>query len=444
MNTFIRMKRSTCLYCIIAVSFMHLQASAMNLEDVYNIAETSDPEFKQVAANKRAVLERRPQAISGFLPSANINATTTGNDQDISSQGFGASGKTKFNSNGYSLNVAQPLFRTDRYIQLRQASSLIKQADAELSSAQQDLMIRVSEAYFNVLAAEDSLEFAEAEKKSLSKQLDQAKQRFEVGLTAITDVQEAQAGYDLAVSQEIVAENEIDNTNERLRAITGEYMSHLIGLGEDMPLVNPQPEQIDTWTDTALEQNLDVLSARYAVDTAREEIRLQKTGHLPTLDLIARHDFNTSGGRFGSTSIRSTAVGLELNVPIYQGGFVSSKTREAHQRLEQQMQRLEQARRLAQRLTREAYLGVISGISQVKALNQAVISSQTALLSTQAGFEVGTRTAVDVVTSERATFQARRNYSRAKYDYIINTLKLKRAAGVLSTTDLSQVSEWLK
>jgi outer membrane protein len=431
-----------CIYCLISpVSF---QASAINLEQVFYLAETSDPEFKQVAANKRAVLESRPQALAGLLPSASINANTTSNDQDITSQGFGSSGATSFNSHGYSLNVSQPLIRADRYIQLRQASSLIKQADAELSSAQQDLMIRVAEAYFNILAAEDGLKFAQAEKRSLSKQLDQAKQRFEVGLTAITDVQEAQAGYDLAVSLEIVAENEIDNSNERLRAITGEYISQLSGLDNDMPLINPQPEEIDTWTATALEQNLDVLSARYGIETAREEIRKQKTGHLPTLDLVARHGYDKSGGRFGSNSIHSTAVGLELNVPLFQGGFVSSKTREAHQRLEQQMQRLEQARRLAQRLTRESYLGVISGISQVKALNQAVISSETALLSTQAGFEVGTRTAVDVVTSERATSQARRNYSRSRYDYIINTLRLKRAAGILSANDLKQVSQWMK
>lgn len=444
MNNSSSIRRIIVCYTLVVLSAYGLPVLAANLEDVYAIAETSDPQFKQVAAAKRAILERRPQALAGLLPSANLNANTTSNDQDITSQGFGASGSTNFNSHGYSLNVSQPLFRLDRFVQLRQASSLIRQADAELSSAQQDLMLRVSEAYFNVLAAEDNLQFAQAEKKSLSKQLDQAKQRFEVGLTAITDVQEAQAGYDLAVSQEIVAENEIDNANEALRAITGEYISHLNGLNDGLPLVNPEPAEIDTWTDTSLQQNLDVLSARYAVDTARDEIRLQKTGHLPTLDLVARYGFDTSGGRFGSTSIHSTAVGLQLNVPIFQGGFVSSKAREAQQRLDEQMQRLEQARRQAQRLTRQAYLGVISGISQVKAFNQAVISSETALLSTQAGFEVGTRTAVDVVTSERGTFQARRNHSRAKYDYILNTLRLKRAAGVLSSTDLTQISEWMK
>lgn len=444
MNNPNSIRRIIACYTLVVLSAHCLPVLAVNLEDVYAIAETSDPQFKQVAAAKRAILEQRPQALAGLLPTASLNANTASNDQDINVEGLGASGKNSFNSHGYSLNVSQPLFRLDRYVQLRQASSMIRQADAELSSAQQDLMLRVSEAYFNVLAAEDSLQFAQAEKKSLSKQLDQAKQRFEVGLTAITDVQEAQAGYDLAVSQEIVAENEIDNANEALRAITGEYISNLNGLNDGLPLLSPQPADIDTWTDTSLQQNLDVLSATYAVDTAREEIRLRKTGHLPTLDLFATHAYDSSGGRFGASTIRSTVVGLELNVPLFQGGFVSSRAREAEQRLDEQLQRLEQARRQAQRLTRQAYLGVISGISQVKALNQAVISSETALLSTQAGFEVGTRTAVDVVATERTTSQARRNHSRSKYDYILNTLRLKRAAGVLSTTDLTQLSEWLK
>ncbi len=444
MNKRLSIKSFITCCSLLILSTGCLQPGATTLEEIYILAETSDPQFKQVAAAKRAILERRPQALSGLLPSASLSANTISNTQDIKTEFIGASGRINFNSHGYRLDVSQPLFRLDRFIQLKQAGSLIRQADAELSSAQQDLMLRVAEAYFNVLAAEDSLQFAQAEKKSLSKQLDQAKQRFEVGLTAITDVQEAQAGYDLAVSQEIVAENEIDNAAEALRAITGEYITHLNGLSADMPLISPQPAEIDTWTDTALFQNLDILSAQYAVDTAREEIKLQKAGHLPTLDLFARHGYDKSGGRFGSTSIRATSVGLQLNVPLFQGGFVSSRAREAHQRLDEQLQRLEQARRQAQLLTRQAYLGVISGISQVKALKQAVISSETALLSTQAGFEVGTRTAVDVVATERSTFRARRNHSRSRYDYILNTLKLKRAAGVLSTTDLAQVSQWMK
>ncbi len=433
------------VFALVVFFSVYANAEPLNLEDVYNIAETSDPEFRQVAAAKRATLELRPQAIAGFLPSANLSANTFSNDQELKIDGpFGLSGDTSFNSHGYALDVTQPIIRGDRFFQLRQANSQIRQADAELSAAQQDLMIRVAEAYFDFLATRDNLEFAQAEKKSLSKQLDQAKQRFEVGLTAITDVQEAQAGYDLAVSQQIVAENAIDNASENLRSITGQYIDQLSGLTDEMPLVKPQPEEIDTWTQTALEQNLNVLSARFAVDTAREEIKRQRAGHLPTLDLVARHGYDKSGGRFGTSAIRSTVVGVQLNVPLFQGGIVSSRAREAHQRLDQQIERLEQARRQAQRRTREAYLGVISGISQVKALKQAVISSETALRSTQAGFEVGTRTAVDVVSSERITFQARRNYSRSRYDYIINTLRLKRSAGTLSAGDLVLVSQWLK
>ena len=210
-----------------------------------------------------------------------------------------------------------------------------------------------------------------------------------------------------------------------------------------MSLVRPDPETIDSWTQLSLDQNLRVIVANHTAETARKEIKRQSAGHYPTLDLVASQDYNSSGGRFGSTKIHTTSVGLELNIPLYSGGLVSSQTREAHENYNIAILSLEQARRSAQRLTREAYLGVISGISQVKALNQAVISSETALEATEAGFEVGTRTAVDVVASQRATSEARRNHSRAKYDYILNTLKLKQAAGTLSPGDLQQVNEWL-
>lgn len=438
------MSRQFVFVLTIFYTLIPSRSFALDLAEIYQLARTSDPEYKQVVAANGAILERRAQALSGLLPSATLSANTITNDQDIKLDGFGASGKASFNSHGYSLDVTQPLFRLDRYFELKQADSIIRQADAELSSAEQDLMVRVATAYFDVLAAKDNLAFAKAETKSLKKQLEQARQRFDVGLTAITDVQEAQAGYDLAFSQQIVAENEIDNASESLRAITGEYISNLAALGEDMPLLNPQPAEIDVWTDTALKQNLSILATQSAVETARKEIKLQKSGHLPTLDLVARRDFASSGGRFGQFLQHSTSVGVQLNVPLYQGGFVSSKTREAHKRLEQEIQRLEQVRRRTQQLTRQAYLGVISGISQVKALSQAVISSETALSSTQAGFEVGTRTAVDVVTSERATFQAKRNYSRSRYNYILDSLRLKLAAGTLSDQDLTQVSLWMK
>ncbi|MFQ5660505.1 MAG: TolC family outer membrane protein [Gammaproteobacteria bacterium] len=416
---------------------------AADLHEIYLLARDSDPQYRQVVAANQATLEQRPQAISQMLFSVDLSANTFNHNQSISSQAFGFTGDVGFNTHGFILNITQPIFHRDRFLKLKQASSKIQQANAELAAAQQDLIIRVAESYFNVLSAKDNLEFAVAEKKSLSRQLEQSQQRFEVGLTAITDVQEARAGHDRAVADEIEAKNNVDNTLEALREIIGVYQTGLAILGDSMPLVSPEPDDIDTWTDTALKQNLDVAAALHAVDTEREEVKVQYAGHLPTLDLGVTRSFNTSGGRFGSTKVHDTALGLRLNIPLIQGGFVSSKTREALHRLDEQLQRLEQARRQAQRATRESFLGVISGISRVKALKQALISSETALYATRSGFEVGTRTAVDVVDSERVTFQARRDYARARYDYILDTLRLKRAAGTLSTDDILTVNQWL-
>jgi outer membrane protein len=442
MNTYSLITKTCFLALCLLLSMNGFGADLLH---VYKLAETNDQEYMQALATHRVALESRPQALSQLLPEINLSADTTRNDQDISSGGaaVGFSGGVNFNSRGYRLSVSQPLFRRDRFIALDQAGSEIKQAEADLIEAQQELIIRIAERYFDILANIDNIEFAQAEVKSLSRQLDQANQRFEVGLSAITDVHEAQAGYDLAVADEIQALNAIDNAQEAMRELTGEYISTFNSLGDAMSLVRPEPEAIESWTQLSLDQNLGVLAARQAAETARNEIKRQSSGHLPTLDLVASQSYDSSGGRFGSTKQHSTAVGLELNIPIYSGGLVSSQTREAHENYNIAMYSLERARRTAQRSTREAYLGVISGISRVKALKQAVVSSETALDATEAGFEVGTRTAVDVVASQRTTSEARRNYSQAKYDYIIDTLNLKQAAGTLSTEDLEFINAWL-
>jgi len=435
-----------CFKANLLISTLLLSANclAADLLSVYKLAEKNDPTYLQQVASHRATLEARPQAMSQLLPSVDISANTTRFDQDISSaSAFGSAGEVNFNSRGYSLNISQPIFRRDRFIALDQADSEIKQSDAELIEAQQDLMVRIAERYFDVLAAMDNLEFAQAEVKSLSRQLEQANQRFEVGLSAITDVQEAQAGHDLAVAQEILAHNTIDNAQEAMRELTGDYVTDLNTLGNNMSLVRPEPEVIESWTELSLEQNLGMIAARHAAETARNEIKRQSAGHYPTLDLVGSHGYDSNGGRFGSTKTHASSIGLELNIPLYSGGLVSSQTREAHENYNIAMHSLEQARRSAQRLTREAYLGVISGISQVTALKQAVVSSETALQATEAGFEVGTRTAVDVVASQRTTSEARRNYSQAKYNYILDTLRLKQAAGTLSTDDLELINAWL-
>lgn len=424
---------------------LSVNCMAADLLSVYALAEKNDPSYLQEIASYHATLEARPQAMSQLLPSVNFSADTIRNDQDISSGNsfFGSSGNTNFNSRGYNLSIFQPIFRRDRLIALKQADSQINQAEAELTQAQQDLIVRVAQRYFDVLSSHDNLEFSQAEVKSLGRQLEQANQRFEVGLSAITDVQETQAGYDLAVAQEIFTLNAIDNSQEALRELTGDHITAFAVLGESMAFVRPAPEEIDSWTTLSLKQNLGVTAATHAAETAKKEIKRQSAGHYPTLNLVASHGYDSSGGRFGTNKTHASSIGLELNIPLYSGGLISSQTREAHENYNIAIHFLEQARRSAQRLTREAYLGVISGISQVKALKQAVISSETALEATEAGFEVGTRTAVEVVATQRATSEARRNYSQAKYDYILNTLRLKQAAGTLSPDDLNLVNAWL-
>ncbi len=431
-------------FVLISLLLFSINCFAEDLLSVYKLAEKNDPTYLQEVASYNATLEARPQAQSQLLPNVSLSANTTRLDQDISvGNAFGSGGEIDFNRRGYSLNITQPIFRRDRFIALEQADSEIKQAEAELASAQQDLIVRIAERYFDILSAKDNLEFAQAEVKSLSRQLEQANQRFEVGLSAITDVQEAKAGYDLAIAQEILAQNTIDNAQEAMRELTGDYVSNFGTLGNAMALVKPNPAAIESWTEISLEQNLGMVAAREAAEAARAEIKRQSAGHYPTLDLVGSHGYDSSGGRFGATKTHTSSIGLELNIPIFSGGLISSQTREAHENYNAAMHALEQARRSAQRLTRQAYLGVITGISQVSALKQAVVSSETALEATEAGFEVGTRTAVDVVASQRTTSEARRNYSQAKYDYILDTLRLKQAAGTLSSEDLELINSWL-
>ncbi len=429
---------------VLALTVSSTETMAVDLVQIYEQAEASDPLYQQSIAGYNAILEFKPQARSQLLPSVNLSANTASNDQDISTRGIGGSGTIDFNSHGYSLDLRQPVFRFDRFLALKQADSQIDTAEAQLGAAQQDLIIRVAERYFEVLASLDNLEFVRAEKTALNRQLEQAKQLFDVGLVAITDVQEAQAGYDRAVAEEIRAENTVDNTREALREITGEYHTELLPLSEDMPLVSPEPSVIDDWTKVSQEQNLLVIAARHDLETARQRINIERSGHLPTLDIVASKGYDSTGGRFGGAQIQAEAIGLELNMPLYQGGLVNSRTREARYRYDQALERLEERLRLAQRQTRESFLGVISGISEVEAFNQAVISSETALQSTEAGFEVGTRTAVDVVNSQRTRLQAKRDYARARYNYILDSLRLKQAAGTLSPVDLNDINSWLK
>jgi outer membrane protein len=304
-----------------------------------------------------------------------------------------------------------------------------------------------TERYLEVLAAGDNLTFAKSEKKAIGEQLNQTKQRFEVGLSAITDVHEAQARYDQAVAQNIEAENLLANTKENLREVTGQYYEYLSVLKAKTPLVTPKPANIDAWLDIAKERSLSLTVAEKQMQIAQEDVSRNRAGHYPTLDLVASYSYSDSDGGLvfdEGREVDDTRIGLQLNLPIYEGGRVSSQTQEAAYRYQQSKDLYEQQRRATERQTRSSYLNVLANISSVRAFRQALTSSRTALEATEAGYEVGTRTAVDVLNSRRELFRSERDYARSRYTYILETLRLKAAVGTLTEQDVVAINNWLK
>lgn len=426
---------------LVCVSF---SVTAEGLSTVYQKALKNDPEFRAQQASMSAVLEAKNQASAQvFKPVVSLSASADRNYEDIETDSFGG-GSTDYSGHTYSLNLTQPVYHYDRYVALKQADSQIEKAQLQLDAAEQALMIRTAERYFAILEAQDNLVFSNAEKAALERQLEQSQERFDVGLIAITDVQEAQAGYDLSTTRVLQAENQLDDAKEALKEITGEHPPELAGLKTEFPLLAPEPANVEDWTEQALEENLELRASLIDSFIAEKEISRQRAGHHPSLDIVGQHGFSSSGGRFGNTEIDFSKIGVELNIPIYEGGQVTSRTREALHRHTESLENLERVKRSVERGSRDAYRGILSGISQVKAFAQAVISSETAVNATRTGYEVGTRTAVDVVTAEQEYFRAKKDYASAKYQYIINTLKLKQAAGRLSPDDIQQINKLLE
>lgn len=430
------------------ISFLLLIVSspiqAEVLIELYKLAQLNDPQLKIAISDLIATSEKRPQANAPLLPQLTLGANATDN---WSTENWMFGDNRENTTIGYNVSLRYALYRRDLNIEQEQAHTQIQQADATYEVARQDLMERLSNRYFALLAAYDNLKFARSAKQAFRRQLEEAQLRFDVGLIAITDVEEAQAGYDLAVADEILAKNELDNAREALREITGRYPIRLATLKKQVPLLRPYPDDIDKWTKVALEQNPQILAAQFAVETAHKEVEKQRAANLPTIDLIAQHRYNDvlrGNSNPPGTLTTNNSVGIQLNYFLYEGGAIRSRTREAQQRKIQAVDKLELQRRATQLQTRQAYWNLLSNISRVKALKQALKSSQTALQSIQTGFDLGTRTSVDVVNAQRDLLAAQRNYSRARYDYVLNTLQLKRAAGVLSEDDLVKINNWLQ
>ncbi|HDP88547.1 MAG TPA: type I secretion protein TolC [Thioalkalivibrio sp.] len=445
------MKKNTIKYLLASLILcVAPMALAEDLLDVYEIAAQNDPQIRAAEAAYQAAREANPQARSFLLPQINFNYQITDREQTISDASDPLlNGTNSSDAEGWTLRLDQSIYNHQYWVALSQAGDTVAQAEAELAAARQALFTRVAEAYFAVLAAEDTLRFAQAEKEAIARQLEQTERRFEVGLIAITDVKESQAQYDLAVAAEIDAINLLDNARESLQVLTGRYLENLAPLGEQLALARPEPLDLEAWEERALEQNLSLRAARYATERARREIQRQRAGHYPTFDLVASYsEFDNSSTRIGSSTSdftsEDTSIGVQANLPIFSGGRTSSLTSQARSLFQQAQEELELTRRETSRQTRASYLNVLSDISRVNALEQALISTRTAAEATQAGFEVGTRTSVDVLLALRETYGAERDYASARYTYILNTLRLKQAAGMLTREDLEAVNNWLK
>lgn len=441
--------------------------AADDLMGVFQDAVRNDPQIRQADANRLAAREARPQALSNLLPQVQATAS----QERSHSAGFQDS---IFANNGqivalpesvtsdttqkqWAISLRQNVFSWANWMTLKVADSQVAQAEATYEAAEQNLIFRLAQAYFNVLSAIDNLWAQQASLEAISRQLDEANRRVEVGLSAHTDVEEAKAARDTASAAVIAAKRTLATSEYQLQEITGKKYEALAKPGGEMPLNMPDPADENRWVEISMDQNLSLIASRLAAEIARDNVRVAFGSHLPTIDLLASRDYSRSNAdqiasvpgepavsfpNFGS-KLNDRQITLQITVPIFSGGNTQSRVRQAQFSWIAAKEAVVQTSRATERQARDAYLGVISGIARVKALRQALDSSQTALKATEAGYEVGTRTAIDVLNSRRSLVQAQTDYSGSRYDFIVSLVQLRLAAGNLDRAQLAQINSWL-
>lgn len=442
----------TALYAISAVVGLGFAASAPaeDLIQIYDLAVRSDPTLREAEQSLYATRETRPQARALLLPSFDLTAGTRyQRDKTFGSGVFGSSAaggnhrrNDSYDSRSLTASITQSIYNRANWIRLGQADNTIAQAEAEYRASQIDLMVRTTRTYFDVLRAADAVRVVEALQRANERQLEQSWQRFEVGLIAVTDVNESQAAYDRSRADVITAKNDLNNRWETLRRIIGPVNVPLARLGARLTLTVPQPNDIEAWATAAVKNNYGVIAAREVSRSAKKQIEIERSGHFPSFDLQAGYDLARTGAEFGTD--RDTGfVGLTMRLPLYQGGSVTSRTRQAGHNFRAAQNRLDQVRRRVLNAAKDAFRGVISSISDVRARQAAVVSARSALKSTQAGLEVGTRTQVDVLNAQQRLFQTEFDYLSSRYNYIINGVLLHQATSTLSRDVLVKSNAWL-
>lgn len=433
---------------ILALGFGSTTAAlAEDLLHIYREAQKQDATVAAARATWRATQEKLVQGRSGLLPSVNLsgNLTQTNFDSRVKSEPP-IDTERNYHSHGFTLSATQPVYRMQNFVAYDQAKQQVTQADWILGAAEQDLVLRVAQAYFDALLAGDSVSLAGAQKAAVSQQLAQARRNFEVGTATITDTNEAQAKYDQIVAQEIAAQNDLEIKYRALQSVIGRFPASLSPLGPKLELKTPEPAIMDDWVARAEKSGYAVRISEATFEISKLEVDRNRAGHYPTLDLVASYNDTRSSASslstFGSNS-KTGQISLQLAIPLYAGGAQSSKVREAAANFEKSRQDLEGARRAATLSARQAFLGVTNGIAQVKALQQALVSADTALSSSKVGMEVGVRTNVDVLNAQQQVYQVRRDLAAATYNYLMNLLRLKAAVGELREADLEQFNRYL-
>ncbi len=430
------MKFSRLSVSVLLALGIQASAQAADLIEIYQAAQGQDAVFAAARAAQQAGQEKLTQGRSLLLPSVNLSANTTYNDLNSPLL------TKKYNSHGYAVSVVQPLFREQNWATYQQADLQVAISEAQFKLAEQDVILRSAQTYFDVLIAQDTVQLTNAQKTAISQQLEQAKRNFEVGTATITDTHEAQARYDLVVAQEIAAANNLEIKKRTLQQLVNADVKELNTLGEGFKLESPNPADAQKWVTDAQQGNYQIVMAQAAEALAEQEVAKNRGGHLPTLDAVGSYS-NSTGCSFTCGDTKSTSVGLQLNMPLFAGGATQSKWREAEANHDKAKQELENARRNVELQTRQAYLGVVSGIAQVQALQQALKSSESLLQASKLGQEVGVRTSLDVLNAQQQMYSTRRDLYQAEYNYLISHLRLKAAVGSLAEADLSQVNKAL-
>jgi len=438
------MKFKPLLTACFVGTLMSATAQAENLLEIYKLALDNDPIFRSAGAQLEANLESQNQSFSALLPNLS-GSYSHGYSKSGSATGVGTASQSESRSDSYALSLSQSIYDYSTWVGYDQAKKQAEQARVQFKSSKQELIVRVARVYLDVLSAQDNLDFALAEQKSIKQQLEQTKQRYEVGLIAITGVHEAQARFDQSEANRIAAQNRLDNASEALREITGRYHESLGRLKKDIPLASPEPARIDDWVQVAKESNLSIVSANMALYIAKQDVKRRYAGHMPSVGLSASYsDTDADPSSFPiNTESYGLSAGITVSVPLYSGGRTQSSVRQGEALSKKAEYDLESALRGTVRNTRSSYLGVEASISSIKALQQSVISQESALEATQAGFEVGTRTIVDVLLSTTSLYSARSSLASARYNYVLAVLQLKQAAGILTVDDLEMINNWV-